>query len=117
LLAYCGLRIGEALALRVRDLDLMRGRLSVERAVKEVGGHLMEGPCKTDGSVRVVILPPSIRDELARQVAAYSDPSNPDALLSPTRTADRFERTTGVSGFSTRRASGRASTRSPTFTT
>lgn len=28
----------------------------------------------------MVILPPSIRDELARQVAACSDPTDPDAL-------------------------------------
>jgi integrase len=40
-LSWCGLRFGELAALRVRDLDLDRRRLSVERSVTEVGGRLL----------------------------------------------------------------------------
>ncbi|HEY2947305.1 MAG TPA: tyrosine-type recombinase/integrase [Micromonosporaceae bacterium] len=36
-LAYCGLRFGEAAALRVADLDLLRCRIRVERSVTDVG--------------------------------------------------------------------------------
>ena len=31
-LGYCGLRFGELAALRVQDIDLLRGRISVELA-------------------------------------------------------------------------------------
>ncbi|MGZ0220112.1 MAG: tyrosine-type recombinase/integrase [Acidimicrobiales bacterium] len=41
---YTGLRAGELAALRVRDLDLMRGRIHVRRAVAEVHGRMETGP-------------------------------------------------------------------------
>ena len=40
-LAYSGLRWGELAALRVRDVDLLRGRLRVRRPVTEVNGCLV----------------------------------------------------------------------------
>ncbi len=58
LLAATGMRRGEALALRWRDVDLDAGRLQVRRSVgtvktKGVGEDLVEGPTKT-GQARVV---------------------------------------------------------------
>ena len=60
LLAVTGMRRGEALALRWRDVDLDAGRLSVRRSVgvvkaKGAGERLVEGPTKT-GRSRVVDL-------------------------------------------------------------
>lgn len=60
LLAATGMRRGEALALRWRDLDLDAGRLQVRRSVglvkaKGGGEQLIEGPTKT-GQSRVVDL-------------------------------------------------------------
>src|SRR3954454_11880406 len=60
LLAATGMRRGEALALRWRDLDLDAGRLAVRRSVgvvkaKGAGERLVEGPPKT-GRSRVVDL-------------------------------------------------------------
>jgi integrase len=43
LLAYTGLRWGEATALRVCDVDLARRRIDVRRAYADVGGHLVLG--------------------------------------------------------------------------
>ena len=40
-LAYCGLRFGEAAGLRVGDVDLARRRLRVERSISDVNGHLV----------------------------------------------------------------------------
>lgn len=49
-LAYCGLRPDEAIALRRRDLDDL-GRLTVEgAAVTEHKGKLIEGDTKTHRS-------------------------------------------------------------------
>jgi integrase len=60
LLAATGMRRGEALALRWRDVDLDAGRLAVRRSVgvvrtKGAGELLVEGPTKT-GQSRVVDL-------------------------------------------------------------
>ena len=61
-LAYTGARRGEVLALRWRDLDVDRGRLSVRRPVglirtKGEGAELVEGPTKS-GRERAVDLDP-----------------------------------------------------------
>jgi integrase len=62
LLAYTGMRRGEALALRWRDLDMDAGRVSVRRSVglvrmKGEGAEFVEGPTKS-GKDRVVDLDP-----------------------------------------------------------
>jgi integrase len=67
-LAYTGLRWGEVIALRVRDLDLARGRLDVRRAYVDIDGQLVEGKPKTHQS-RSVPLPGALRDELGALVA------------------------------------------------
>lgn len=58
LLAYGGLRIGEALALRRRDVDVAGGRLTVRESVSEIGGRLEVGAIKTY-AVRTITLPVS----------------------------------------------------------
>jgi integrase len=50
-LIFAGLRVGEALSLRWRDVDLARGTITVRTA-------------KTDAGVRVVNVLPVLRDEL-----------------------------------------------------
>jgi integrase len=62
MLAYTGMRRGECLALRWRDLDLDTSRLSVRRSVgvvktKGMGEQLIEGPTKST-KPRVVDLDP-----------------------------------------------------------
>lgn len=82
-LALAGLRIGEALDLRWRDVDLAAGRLRVGRA-------------KTDAGVRTVDLLPGLRDELAALRArtpdapnAYVFPSGAGALQNPSNVRNR----------------------------
>jgi integrase len=70
-LAYGGLRIGEATALRVENLDLLRGRVHVVEAYAEVGGKLVLGEPKTETSRRAVALPGFVRDELARHIEQF----------------------------------------------
>ena len=62
-LAYCGLRPGEALALRRRHLDDL-GRLTVERGMTEHRGGLLERDTKTHRS-RVVEVPASVLGRVA----------------------------------------------------
>jgi integrase len=59
ILALCGLRFGELAALRVRDVDLERHRLTVAGSVTEVGGRAVWSDPKTH-RVRSVPFPPSL---------------------------------------------------------
>jgi integrase len=83
-LAYAGLRIGEALALRRRSVDLLGRRLVVSQSLSEVAGQLTwEAP--KNGTARSVTLPRFLADDLA----AYLDEhvaADPDALLFTGRT-------------------------------
>ncbi len=84
-LAYCGLRPGEAAALRRMHLDDF-GRLTVERGLTEHRGTLLERDTKTHRS-RVVEVPPSVLEELRAHVELHVD-LEPTALLFTTPTGD-----------------------------
>ncbi len=45
--AYCGLRWGEAAGLRVRDVDTLRRRLTIQQNAVEVGSKIIVGTPKT----------------------------------------------------------------------
>jgi integrase len=69
-LAFTGMRRGEALALRWRDVDMEQARLSVRRSVglvptKGQGAEYVEGPTKS-GRDRVVDLDPQTVEALRR---------------------------------------------------
>ena len=88
-LAYCGLRPGEAVALRRRDLDDL-GRLTVERGISEHRGRLIEQDTKTHRA-RVVQVPASVLSELRDHLKANvpSDPESP-VFTTPARTRVRM---------------------------
>ncbi len=67
--AYTGLRAGEVAALRVDDLDLDAGRVTVRRSVAEVHGALVEDATKT-GEARTVSLPRFLVHDLREHLAA-----------------------------------------------
>ena len=76
LLAYTGLRWGEAIGLRVRDMDLERRRISVSTNAVEVGREIQVGTPKTHKR-RVVPFPRLLEAALLEQV----DPEGGDELL------------------------------------
>lgn len=55
-LAYCGLRWGEAVALRVQDVDLVKRRLRIERNAVRVDAKIIVGTPKTH-ELRTVAFP------------------------------------------------------------
>jgi integrase len=80
LLGFCGLRVGEALALRVGDLDLLRRRANIARTLTELSdGRLLFGEPKTKQSRRSISLPTSICDSLAQHLAQF--PPGDDGLV------------------------------------
>jgi integrase len=63
LLAYGGLRVGEALALRWSDTDLERGMLTIRESVEDSTGPIVVGPTKTY-AIRAITLPRALVVEL-----------------------------------------------------
>lgn len=83
LLAYTGLRLGEAVALRVEDVDLDRRRLHVHRSDTTPGGKLVEGTPKTH-QAREVPLVRSLVDPLADLMEGKAGPDRVFVTLSGT---------------------------------
>ena len=79
LMAYGGLRIGEARALRRRHVDLLGCRLVVAESLTEVDGAFTFGPTKTH-QVRDVPLPRGLLPELTHHLDQQVAP-NTDALV------------------------------------
>ncbi len=67
-LAYCGIRWGEAIALRVRDVEFLRRRLSVHENAVQIGAQHAVGPTK-GREARSVPVPEFVLDELSAQCA------------------------------------------------
>lgn len=65
-LAYCGIRWGEAVALRVSDIDFLRRRLSVADNAVQLGVDHAVGHTKSR-KVRAVPVPQFVLDELSVQ--------------------------------------------------
>ncbi|MGQ0843170.1 MAG: tyrosine-type recombinase/integrase [Sporichthyaceae bacterium] len=64
-LAFGGLRFGEATALRRSDVQDASGTLRVERSVRYLGGRWLVGEPKTEAGRRTVALPATIAEALA----------------------------------------------------
>lgn len=76
MLAYTGLRWGEAAALQVGRINLLRRRLEVVRSAVDLGGEITYGTPKTHQR-REVPIPRSMIDELAVHVSG----KDPDDLV------------------------------------
>ena len=100
--AYTGLRFGEVSALRVRSVDLARGRVVVDRALVELRGRISEGTKTHRG--RTVPVPRLLRDQLAD----YCSAGTPASGCSRRRAAGRCGTRTSGTGSSTLRCSGPA---------
>jgi integrase len=75
-LAYCGLRWGEAIGLRVRDIQFLRRRISVSENAVQIGSRHVVGPTKGRED-RSVPVPEFVLNELSVQCAGKS----PDNLV------------------------------------
>jgi integrase len=82
ILAVAGLRVGEATALRVGDLDLKAGTIRVHRNAPEVDGRkLMDQPTKTARSTRTVDIPTSLAAMLGEHLNHFGNRFDPGAVV------------------------------------
>lgn len=78
---FLGLRWGELAGLARRHVNLLHGRVTVERQLVETkGGRTTFGPPKTEAGVRTVSLPDVVRDELELHLEQFVD-GHPEALV------------------------------------
>jgi integrase len=83
LLACSGLRLGEALGLAWKHVDLARGLLRVERVLSESKGKLSFQPPKTTRSKRTVELPARAIEALRAHRERLKATPHPDRLVFP----------------------------------
>jgi integrase len=90
-LGFCGLRIGEATALRRSSINLMRSEIRVTESATDVNGKLVFGPTKTR-QARTVAIPRAVQAELEQHLAMFTAPTA-DALVftSPRREPIRLQ--------------------------
>lgn len=81
LLAYAGLRIGEAFALRRSSVDELGRRLIVKESIADINGRRIVGTTKTHQQ-REVTLPPTVFAALMEHLHG-SVPASPAAYLFP----------------------------------
>jgi len=79
--AFAGLRLGEAAALKVSDVDFLHRRLSVERQVQRAPKGSVEIRPPKYGSERQVILPDGLLDLLGKHVGTHVSAPTPDGWL------------------------------------
>jgi integrase len=77
LCAFAGLRLGEAAAVQVGDVDFLRRTLDVRRQVQRAGGTAVEIRAPKYGSARTVYLPSQLVELLARHVEQHCPGDEP----------------------------------------
>lgn len=82
LAAWCGLRFGELVELRRKDIDLKAGVLHVRRGVVRVDGKAVVGTPKSTAGVRDVAVPPHLLPMLAEHLTERVEGKR-DSLLFP----------------------------------
>jgi integrase len=83
LCAFVGLRLGEAAALRVGDIDFLRKEIQVSRQVQRANGGLVEIRPPKYGSERVVYPPDGLVTMLSEHVRIFRPDGEPDRWLFP----------------------------------
>lgn len=83
LCAFAGLRLGEAAALKVSDIDFMRKQIRVDRQVQRANGGQVEIRPPKYGSNRTVYVPDGLINLLSEHVRVHVPGDNPDRWMFP----------------------------------
>lgn len=94
ILAWCGLRFGELIELRRKDIhdDGRHVTLKVRRAATRVDNKLVVGPPKTDAGVRDVTVPPHVAEQLREHMKKHTG-RGPESFLFTTTRGQRLSTT------------------------
>ena len=90
ILFWTGMRIGELLALQVKDIDFEQGRLTVDESLTRLDGEDLIMAPKTESSVRVITIHKELQEELKEYIATLYH-VRPGTRLFAGRTKSFFE--------------------------
>jgi len=80
LACWCGPRIGELAYLRVKNIDFLHRRITIEGTASIVDGRRIEGPTKT-GQPRTIQVPKAVWDELVEHLERFGHPNDPNSYV------------------------------------
>ena len=80
-LYWCGLRLGEMLALTLNDIDLDEGIISITKTYTQLSGKDIITSPKTPSSVRKVSMPTFLCDELREYIGLLYEPAREQRLF------------------------------------
>ena len=91
-LYWCGLRLGEMLALTLNDIDLENGIISVTKTYNHLNGEDIISTPKTPSSVRKVSMPAFLCDELKEYIGLQYEPTREQRIfqISKSKLANNF---------------------------
>lgn len=81
ILYWCGLRLGELLALTLYDFDFERKILNVTKSYQRIGGEDMITPPKTEKSIRQVLMPDFLSEEIHQYISTLKNVSSNDRIF------------------------------------
>jgi integrase len=92
--AWCGLRFGELIELRRKDIQTEGDRITlrIRRAATRVDNKLIVGPPKTDAGIRDVTVPPHVAEQLREHMQKYTG-RGPEAFVFTTTRGQRLSTT------------------------
>ncbi|MCV6982986.1 site-specific integrase [Mycolicibacterium pulveris] len=92
--AWCGLRFGELIELRRKDVYTVDGNtvLRIRRVATRVGNRIEVGPPKTDAGIRDVTVPPHVAETLRRHMRVNTG-QGPESFLFTTTRGQRLSTT------------------------
>lgn len=82
ILYWCGLRLGELLVLTLIDFDFEKNILVITKSYQRIGGKDIITPPKTDKSIRRVLLPNFLSEEIQQYLSGLKDVAE-DKLIIP----------------------------------
>lgn len=83
LAAFTGLRLGEAAALQVHDIDFLGREIHVQRQVQRANGGALKTRAPKYGSERTIPAPQGLLDLLAKYIAMWRPGTDADRCLFP----------------------------------
>ncbi|HXQ44651.1 MAG TPA: site-specific integrase [Acidimicrobiales bacterium] len=84
--SWCGLRLGELLALTRGDIDLVNGLIYVTKSAAELkSGERVVGPPKTAAGIRKVAIPPHVLPAVEAHLDEFTGPDSADLVFVGTK--------------------------------
>lgn len=103
ILYWCGLRVGELLALTPSDFDFEQSIMSITKSYQRIRGEDIITPPKTDKSIRQVLLPNFLSKEIQQYISGLGKITGDERIFSFTKSYLRHEMCRGCAASSVKK--------------